>query len=119
MSGENKNNDSSDWLSRCSALVDGNGTPLLCTSVEQLDAAQLSRYLDSRHRMGLESLEILAEPSATALLVRCNGAATDHIAVIRDSGSREVTLVLVDDAISYDQLSPLQLVEYAFNQGII
>ncbi len=114
MSGENKQNEADNWLNRCSTLVDGNGAPLVCTSVQQLSTDQLSRYLDSRHRMGLESLEMLTEPSVTALLVRCNGA-TDHIVVIRDS---EASLVLVDDAISYEQLSPLQLVEYAFNQSI-
>lgn len=39
----------------------------------------------------------------------------DHVAIKRD-GETAVELVLCDDAVSYESLSPLQLVEYAFEK---
>ncbi len=44
--------------------------------------------------------------------------AVDHVGVMRgEDGNKQLEMVFVDDSVSYESVSPTQLVEYAFQQG--
>ncbi len=111
MSGESK---SDIWLESCARLTDVNGNTFSATTAERLNDEHKSRYVASSGRMGLEALGALSEDGAVAFIV--TGGDIDHIAVL-NSGAPQASLLLVDDGISYEQLSPLQLVEYTFEKG--
>ena len=102
------------WLDSCARLTDANGNVFVAATAERLSDEQKERYVASSGRMGLEALSVLTEEGTTALIV--TGGEQDHIAVLK-SGASQAELLLVDDGISYEQLSPLQLVEYSFEKG--
>lgn len=102
------------WLESCARLTDANGNVFVGATAERLSDEQKARYVASSGRMGLEALTVLTEDGTTALIV--TGGEQDHIAVLKP-GASQAELLLVDDGISYEQLSPLQLVEYSFEKA--
>lgn len=130
-------------------LVDGDGNEVIVRSLEYLGSDTRERYIQgagfsakfseplfspssfdlffwywqffkalsicsSIAASSLENLSRLTDPLKVAMIVRSD---IDHIAVVNESGV--VELILCDDAISYESLSPLQLVEYAFENGTL
>lgn len=107
-----------DMMPYCTGLVDGEGQPLDISMIVELSQEQRARYVASMGRMGIEALEVLADPSVRALVAyaRAGSGRADHVVVVRP-GAALGEVLLVDDGISYEQISPLQLVEYCFDSG--
>ncbi len=63
----------------------------------------------------LRPLGILADASIQAF--RISSSEADHIGIINAKGSAE--LLCCDDGVTYDTVSPLQLVEYCFSHGTL
>lgn len=111
------------------ALKDGDDVPIEITAVEELSREQRCRYIAAAARCPanleqLGALRAVKEESSgssptVAFKVSC-AAGVDHVAVVTGGASAPtptpaVSLVLCDDGVSYDSLSPLQLVEYTFS----
>lgn len=106
-----------DYSASCAGLSDADGNSLNVSKVSLLDPEIKNRLIAASSRMGLEALCELEEDGVTALCVECEGeGAIDQVALLR-AGQEKAELLLVDDGISYEQLSPFQLVEYRFETG--
>jgi hypothetical protein len=106
-----------DMMPYCTGLADGEGRPLEVSMIVELSQEQRGRYIASMSRMGIEALEVLADPSVRALVAyaRPGSGLSDHVVIVRP-GAAIGEVLLVDDGISYEQISPLQLVEYCFDK---
>ena len=63
----------------------------------------------------LSSLGILAD--ASIQIFRVSSTDVDHVGIINAKGSPDV--LCCDDGVTYDTVSPLQLVEYCFSEGSV
>ena len=98
-------------------FTDGEGNSITICRVEELrpeDSELRCRFVEASKRKELVVLEAFANPSTVALQLFCGDV--DHVGIVNKS-TNKVELVFCDDGITFESVSPLQLVEYAFEKG--
>jgi hypothetical protein len=102
-------------------LNDADDTPVEVGPIAPLDADTRQRYVRGAQRCpaNLEQLAVLENAGVAAYKVTSSssGSPVDYVATV-DAGSGKPAMLCCDDGVSYDTLSPLQLVEYTFSEDV-
>ncbi len=93
------------------------GETIEVTALSMLSPELRQRFVESSRRSprALSSLEVFSADETIGLLLSTNHG--DQVAFVNPA-TNKAELILVDDSISYEPLSPMQLVEYRFDGGI-
>lgn len=95
-------------------LSDPDGNPIIVNASTRLDDGTRELLIKaSEINKSLTALNVLKTRSETVLLL--SSEAVDHLAFLLPNG--KLDLIFVDDAVSYDPLSPMQLVQYRYDNG--
>lgn len=98
-----------------SSLVDPDGEPLgAIDTVRELDKDSKQRLIRGAElNKGLYQLTSLSSDPRPVVSLLLADKSNEHLAYLNSDGT--VELIFVDDAVSYEPLSPLQLVEYCYS----
>jgi hypothetical protein len=104
-------------------LNDADGAPVEVGPIAPLDADSRQRYVRGAERCpaNLEQLAVLENADVAAYKVTSSSSdsgSVDYVATVDAAGGGAPTMLCCDDGVSYDTLSPLQLVEYTFSEDV-